>query len=282
MKISSVLAFILLMTARVYAQVPTVAKSCCAASALQTFAELGKDVTFVATHLEPLPFALENKLGKEITFPVNDGKAANAYLIKSAKKSDKWVFVIHEWWGLNDYIRLEADCISKELKDVNVIALDLYDGKLATTREKAGEYMQAADVARIESIIIGASDYVGEEAKIATIGWCFGGGWSHKTAILLADKVKACVIYYGMPIIEDVQLEKLKAPVLGIFAIQDGWINGKVVSDFEAAMKKNKKSLKVYSYDADHAFANPSNPKFNAEYTKDAWMKSMDFIKKNL
>ena len=48
-------------------------------------------------------------------------------------------------------------------------------------------------------MLLGSPDE-GEEANIATLGWCFGGGWSLKTAIQAKDKASACVIYYGSPV----------------------------------------------------------------------------------
>ena len=80
-----------------------------------------------------------------IKFKTTDAEDANAYLVKAKKKSNKWLFVYQEWWGLNDNIKKQADAFYKELGgQVNVLAIDMYDGKLATTPEDAGKYMQGA------------------------------------------------------------------------------------------------------------------------------------------
>ncbi len=256
--------------------------TCCQASSIKAFADLANDISFVLTHEEPLPFTLENPKGTNITFEVKGGEEGKAYYIKGAKNNSKWIFVFQEWWGLNDYIRQESDKLHEAFPDMHIFAIDLYDGKVATTREEASSYMQNASADRIEKLILAASDFSGGSSRIGTIGWCFGGAWSNKAAVILSQKCKAAVMYYGMPIKDEAQIKMIKAPVLGIFADQDGWITPKVVNEFKDLMIKNGKSVEIYGYDGHHAFANPSNPKYNKEFSQDAWAKSINFIKKNL
>jgi carboxymethylenebutenolidase len=256
--------------------------SCCSASSVTEFANLGKDLSFVLTHEEPLPYVLQNPSGTTTTFPITGESDGQGYYIKGSKTSTKWIFVIQEWWGLNDYIRNEAEKLHKAFPDAHILALDMYDGKTATKREEAAALMQAAKPERLEKIILNAAIFAGKDAKIATIGWCFGGAWSNKAAVLLGEKAVATVMYYGMPVNDIAQLSDIKAPILGVFAEMDGWISPKVVEDFKSNMQKANKSLELHTYAADHAFANPSNPKFNKEFAEDAWAKSVAFIKKHL
>lgn len=245
------------------------------------FASLSEDASFRAKHENPLPFRLQEQTGEMISYKTPDGKTASAYLIKAKNETDDYLFVIHEWWGLNDYIKKEAQRLAQELGNVNVIALDLYDGKVATTQEQAGQYMQAVSEDRAKAIINGALQYAGEEADIATIGWCFGGGWALQTAIMAGDRAEAAVMYYGMPEQNVERLKKLQAPVLGIFASQDKWISPKVVEEFKQNVDKAGKELTVKSYDADHAFANPSNPKYKEAYAQEAHKMAVAFLQKN-
>jgi carboxymethylenebutenolidase len=67
--------------------------------------------------------------------------------------------------------------------------------------------------------------------------------------------------------------------VLGIFGNKDQWINPTVVNDFVSDMKKAGKKLEVYRYEADHAFANPSNPIYDKPATEDAYKHVYDFLK---
>lgn len=257
--------------------------ACCSKpGATETFAMLTHDKKFVASHLEPLPFTLTNELGSDITFKTPDGSTGHAYEIKAQKSTNNYVFVFQEWWGLNDYIKQESERIFKTLGNANVIAIDLYDRKVASTRDSAAKYMKEMTKERAEAIIKGALDYAGEKANVATIGWCFGGGWSLQASMLAGAKARACVMYYGMPEEDESKLLNLFSPVLFIWATQDQWINKNVVTKFQATMQRAEKKLEVKKYNADHAFANPSNPKYNKPYAEDAFAASMKFIKKHL
>jgi len=142
--------------------------------------------------------------------------------------------------------------------------------------------MQSVKSERAENIIKGILKYARNDANIYTTGWCFDGGWSLQTSLLAGDKSKACVVYYGMPEKNLENLKNLKSPVYFVWPMQDKWINKEVVSKFENNMKTLNKSLLVKSFDADHAFANPSNPKFNKEFFALAFIEAMDFIKANI
>ncbi|PWJ38497.1 dienelactone hydrolase family protein [Sediminitomix flava] len=247
--------------------------------AIDNFATLTEDKDFRMAHELPRAITTEGT-GEMITYTVKGGGEANAYLIKSAQASDKYLFVIHEWWGLNDHIKAEAETLAKALKDVNVIALDIYDGKVATTREDAGKYMRSVSKERGQAIVEGAIKYAGKKAEIATIGWCFGGGWSLQSALLAKKQTVGCVIYYGMPETDASKLKGLNSDVLGIFAAKDKWITPEVVGKFEESMKSLDKGCQIEMYeDADHAFANPSSPRYVEKDAQDANAKAVAYLK---
>ena len=256
-------------------------RSCCETATSQ-FASFTSDARFTAAHLAPEPLSFTPQTGSFISIKTLDGKDARVFEVKAARDTRNFVLMIHEWWGLNDYIRREAENLQKELGDATVLAVDMYDGNVATTPEQAGAYMKAVDEKRARAIISGVLNSLPADARIGTIGWCFGGGWSMQTTLMAEQRAKACVIYYGMPEMDGEKLSALAAPVLGIFGKKDQWISPKVVADFQSAMKKAKKNLTVKSYDAEHAFANPSNPKHNAKAAADSHKRALAFFKKNL
>ncbi len=241
---------------------------------------LATNTDFSGGHDAPLPYTYAGA-GKTIEFKTPDGKTGKGFEIKSATTSNNYLFVIHEWWGLNDYIKQEAAQYAKDLPGVNIIALDLYDGQVAATPEEAGKYMQAVKTDRAQAIIKGAMQHAGPNAKVASVGWCFGGGWSLQTALLAGPKAVGCVLYYGMPEKDVAKLETLNTDVLGIFASQDKWINPEVVAQFQKDIAAAKKKATIKSYDADHAFANPSNPKYNKTFGDDAHALSVAYLRKN-
>ncbi|HND88004.1 MAG TPA: dienelactone hydrolase family protein [Saprospiraceae bacterium] len=235
-------------------------------AAIEDFAAFAKDPDFRAAHATPVPTDSVFR-GKIVTFPVDGGPKGRAYFVKSKKKTHKYLLMIHEWWGLNPNTKKEADMWSEEL-GINVLAIDLYDGKVTANPEEAGKLMQANDRNRSAAIILGAARHAGKKADFRTIGWCFGGGWSLQASLLLKDRSKACVMYYGMPEKDISKLKMLSPDVLFIHASKDKWITDEVVATFEQDMKSAGKSLSVRRYDADHAFANPSGPRYHGPSAK--------------
>ncbi len=254
----------------------------CHTTPTEKFALFAQDEDFNMSHPNPLPYIHQSEVGKMITFKAPDGKEANGYLLMAKKKTNNWIFVFQEWWGLNDHIKRESEKLYDDLGNVNVLAIDMYDGKLATTREDAGKFMGEFKQDRGNSIVKGAIDYAGKNAKIGTIGWCFGGGQSIQASLTAGKQAAACVIYYGMPESDVERLKTLNADVLNIWPTQDQWINKEMMDKFEANMKAAGKNLTTKAYDADHAFANPSNPKFNPEFTADAYKNTLEFFKARL
>ena len=110
------------------------------------------------------------------------------------------VIMIHEWWGLNDNIRAMAERLAAE--GYIVLAIDLFGGQAATNPEAARQLMLRAveNRASVTTNIEQAYAFVSETAgapRVASLGWCFGGGWSLNTAMLFPEDLDAAVIYYG-------------------------------------------------------------------------------------
>jgi carboxymethylenebutenolidase len=257
-------------------------KSCCDTEKDKSFTAFSNQKEFLDTHQIPEKFTLKDAIGKMITFKTKDGKTANAYFVKSTQKTNKYIFVFHEWWGLNDFIKKESDELQKKLGAVNILAIDLYDGNVAKNREEAAKYMQSVNKERAFDIIKGAIDYVGKHAEVGTLGWCFGGGWSLQASIMLGKHGKACVMYYGIIENTPATFKNLDAPVLGIFATKDAWITPTIVQNLEKNLKDAGKQIIAKSFDADHAFANPSNSSFNEKATNEAKKLTIKFFKENL
>jgi carboxymethylenebutenolidase len=234
---------------------------------------------FAAMHPSPIAVHPENLLGKMMSFEAADGKQANAYFIAAKKKTNKYLIVIQEWWGLNENVKMESDKYYADLGDVNVIAVDMYDGKVAATPDSAMKLMRGADMGRMTAIIQGAIKYAGSNAAIYSVGWCFGGMWSLQTAILAGPQAKGTVMYYGRPETNMDKLKSIQCDVIGFFGNLDQSPSPTMVNDFEKNMKEAGKNLAVNRYEAGHGFANPSNPTYNAAAKADAYAKAIAFLK---
>lgn len=244
-------------------------------------AQLARDPAFQRLHPSPLPFTYVGA-GEMITFSTPDGQSANGFLLKAKKPSNKWLLVYQEWWGLNDNIKQQAEEFYNDLQDVNVLAADMYDGKVATEPAEAGKLMSSASKDRLASIMKGAIAYAGPKAEIASVGWCFGGMLSLQSALLEGQKAKGCVMYYGRPEQDVNKLKTLDTDVIGFFGTQDKGITPESVKMFEENMQKAGKKLTVKMYDAGHGFANPSNPVYNKEATADAYKLAVAYLKRKL
>ncbi len=119
-------------------------------------------------------------------------------------------------------------------------------------------------------------------ADFRTLGWCFGGTWSLQATLLLGDRARACVVYYGMPERDVERLRSLKTDVLFVHAKRDRWITDELVSSFAESMRAAGKMLHLREYDADHAFANPTGQRYHEPSAREARAAVLEYLKKSL
>jgi carboxymethylenebutenolidase len=196
------------------------------------------------------------------------------------------VVMIHEWWGLNDNIKDMANMLAKE--GYVVLAVDLY-GEVATDPGRAMELSSSVRNNPEEAVanMQGAVNYLGSlenvnSSRIASLGWCFGGGQSLQLALNSEEHpLAATVIYYGNLVNATESLSKIKWPVLGIFGDQDQSIPVDSVMQFEQALNEIGITNEIYIYPGvGHAFANPSGDNYAPKETADAWKKTLVFLEK--
>ncbi len=194
--------------------------------------------------------------------------------------------VIHEWWGLNDWVKEQARKLAA--KGYVALAVNLYRGKSTADPEVAHELARGMPQDRAIRDLEAAFDYLASRAdvnpnRIGSIGWCMGGGLSLQLAVH-EPKLAACVVNYGAMPTEPADIEKIHAPVLGNFGALDRGITPEAVRAFESAMQKAGKSIDVKIYEgAGHAFENPNDKSgYRPEATKDAWARVTAFLAKTL
>jgi len=196
------------------------------------------------------------------------------------------IIVIHEWWGLNDWVKENA----KKFADKGYIALaiDLYRGQVATDQDAAHELMRGLPEDRVTRDLQAAFAYLVsrsdvQQNKIGSIGWCTGGGYSLQAALNIPE-LSACVVNYGRLVSDAEMIDKINCPILGIFGAKDRGIPVKDVEAFKAASNKAGKSIAVQIYqNSGHAFINENSAKaYNASDAKNAWEKTFAFFEKNL
>ncbi len=193
------------------------------------------------------------------------------------------MIVIHEWWGLNDWVKEQAEKLAAE--GYVALAVDLYRGKAASDPEEAHELMRGLPQDRALKDLKAAFDYLDarpdiKKGGIGAIGWCMGGGLAVQFAVH-EPRLRACVVNYGALPTDPGDLQNIGAPILGNFGADDKGITPADVKAFEQAMTKLKKFVNLKIYDnAGHGFENQNNTDaYRQEPAIDAWNRTILFLK---
>ncbi len=197
------------------------------------------------------------------------------------------VILIHENRGLNEHIRDVARRVASQ--GFVVLGVDQLSRKGGTASfespDKAREAIQILTDDQVIGDLDAAHNYLQSHAtvrkgQIAVMGFCWGGQRSflYSTA---NPNLKAAVVFYGSTPAEE-RLQKIQCPVLANYGETDQRITSQVPAT-EAAMKKFGKSFdpKIYP-GAAHAFFNDTGANYNEAAAKDAWTRTIQFLKKSV
>jgi carboxymethylenebutenolidase len=226
--------------------------------------------------------------GAAVDYATIGGKPVTGYLARPVEGAENApaLIVIHEWWGLNDNIRQVTERLAGE--GYTALAVDLYLGDVADNPKQAVQYMQGlmGDVDTANENLRAAFAYLENEAgapRIGVVGWCLGGQWSLRTALLMPEQIDAAVIYYGSLNTDPDALATLQMPVMGNFAENDPLIPLDSVEAFRSTLEAQGKDVDVKVYTgAKHAFSNPSGTAYDAKAAADAWQRTTGFFAAHL
>ncbi len=240
-------------------------------------------VMFVIAAMSVLSLAAPSK---SVTYKSGDDAVSGVLYTPQGKGPFPAIVVIHEWWGLNDWVKNQASKLADQ--GYITLAIDLYRGKVATTPEVAHELMRGVPEDRANRDLRAAVEFLKSQAnvnktRLGSIGWCMGGGYSLDVA-LQEPELAADVINYGHLATETSSLKKINAPILGLFGGKDQGITPDDVHAFEKQMKALGKQVDIHIYpDAGHGFENPVNKDgYRADDAADAWKRTVDFFATNL
>lgn len=220
---------------------------------------------------------------QSVTIKTASGADTSAVVAYPEQDNAPTLLLIHEWWGLNDQIKSVAREFAQQ--GFLTVAVDMYNGKSATEAKDAKALMQGLNQNWANQAVVAWVSWLKNNPKgngrVGTCGWCFGGGWSLNTSLL--TKVDATVIYYGNVKKTAAELATLESPVLGHFGTLDKNIDEKMVGGFEKALDAaGKHNYTHHWYTANHAFANPSGARYDADDAALAWSRTLAFLHKNL
>jgi len=227
--------------------------------------------------------------GEWVTYDAGAGGPVSAWVVYP-ERSDKApvVVVIHEIYGLTDWIRAVADQLAAE--GFIAIAPDLLSGKgpdgagtASFDRQGAVSAIRALEWSEVVRRLNGAAHYAMELPAalpaFATIGFCWGGSTSFRYATAQPALGAAVVYYGGAPAAED--LPNITAPVLGLYGGDDARVNATI----EPAEAEMIRLDKVYEYQifegAGHGFLRQQSGRdgANMRATEKAWPKTVTFLK---
>ena len=215
--------------------------------------------------------------------------AATGYLVTpEGAGAHPAVILIHEWDGLNDRVRQVADALADE--GYVALAADLYSGRTGSNREENMALVQearanpAALIANLNAAVgfLRARDDV--TGKVATMGWCFGGGVALSYA-LGGDQHDGTAIFYGSLVTDPDSLAALDHEIYGTFAGQDQGIPPFQVEAFVAALREAGVPNDVHVYDAvNHGFWLwvDDDPGVRAAPALDAWTRLKAYLARTL
>ncbi|MFL5815091.1 MAG: dienelactone hydrolase family protein [Bdellovibrionia bacterium] len=224
-----------------------------------------------------------------------------------AKGSLPLVLVVHEWWGKTEYPEMRARKIADEL-GYAALAVDLFgEGKTGTTppeaTELAGPFYKdpMIGVKLLQQFAAAAptaakkAGFSIDSAKIAAIGYCFGGSQVLNLAraggLTGKEKLLGVVSFHGALESSLKAKSPIKPQILVLTGAADPMVDAKKVEEFKEEMKKDKAQFDVISYPgAKHAFTNQKATElgnkykmpiaYNAEADADSWQKMKTFLSK--
>lgn len=206
--------------------------------------------------------SLHAQTAQEVAYPAGTETVHGLLYLPAGGGAHPALVVVHEWWGLNDWVKEQAQDFARQ--GYVTLAVDLYGGQVTTNPQTAYHLMSTLSKQRSVDNLMGAVAFLSHRKdvnphRIGAIGWCMGGGYAAQLAI--ADpNLRAVVINYGELPTNRAELGRIHAAVLGNFGGQDQVITPADVHAFEASMKSLGKNIDVKIYpDAGHAFQNPNN-----------------------
>lgn len=226
--------------------------------------------------------AFQKELEKAVKYPSGKESVEAYFSVPAGNGPFPALIVIHEQWGLNDWIRTNANALAN--KGYAALAIDLYRGKSTQKLDEAQLLMQGLSNDRVIKDMQAAYTYLQNNPKvdkkrIGIIGWGMGGGYALQ-AVTVLPKLKAAVMNYGGLFPDITNVKKITCPLLGIFGETDRSIPVMDVQYFDESLKEAKKVKKIIIYrNVGHAFMNPSNKEvYNAEITERAWREIFKFL----
>ena len=218
-----------------------------------------------------------------------DNEAAQGYVsVPEGEGPFPAVILIHEWNGLVDRVREMADAMAAE--GYVALAADLYSARTGTSQEENLALMREtqAKPERVIANLDAAARYLRSRedvtGRIATMGWCFGGGIALSYAIG-GETHEGTAIFYGSLVTDPEILAAIDHEIYGTFAEMDTGIPPDTVNEFVEALRSAGVENDVHIYDeVNHGFwlRVDGDPEVREGPARDAWQRVQAYLKRTL
>ena len=197
------------------------------------------------------------------------------------------VVMLHEWWGLNQEITLLADALAAE--GYVVFVPDAYRGRVTSQIPRALYLRLGTPEDQVTSDLDAALAYLlsrpdVDPERVASLGFCFGGGHSLLLSLRHPETIPLTIVYYGDVIGDPATLAPLAKSrgVLGSFGENDQQIPVAEVAACEQALNTLGIPNEVTIYPGvGHALLNAENYD-QAGPGGEAWQQTLDFLAQSL
>ena len=229
-----------------------------------------------------VPHQLRMPKTRMVTFQRGTERVTGFLALPRDRGRHRAIIAIHEWWGLNKWVREQATNLAS--KAYVVLAIDLFEGKVTVNRSEARTLKRDLSEDRAIRDMKVAFNYLADRPEvdskhIGALGWSMGGSLALQLAIH-EPRLAACVVNYGSLPTNPVDIRRIDAQVLGIFGSLDRMIPLGKIRAFEQCMIAENKLVDIKIYDgAGHAFENPANKSgYRREAAADAWFRTLAFF----
>jgi len=260
----------------------------------RTFIVLAATALVLAFYLPA--FAAARIEGKTVTYKAGD-VVLKGYLAfdKNIKGERPGVLIVHEWWGLNDYVRKRVQMLAK--MGYTALALDMYGrGMQATHPDDAGKFAAAVmkNTSVEEGRFMAALEFLKKQKtvdpeRIAAIGYCFGGGVVLHMARQGVNLQGVASFHGSLATAKPAQPGVIKAKILVLNGDADKFTTSEQIEAFKQEMKNAGADFQFISYPgAMHSFTNPDADNYakkfnmpvgyNADADKKSWAELDKFL----
>ena len=217
--------------------------------------------------------------GRIITFETPDGRWGRAYAVDAQPDGDEYILLFTNGTGLNANMKYLADRFARDIGNIHVYLVDLYDAKVADTPEEFTKLETGLSSSRSEAIVKGIMDFIAQSAEVGLIGYGSGAKWAMQAGMMAENRVQGIVLFNEIPSIDPDNLVMLDSDVLAVMAMPEDEMNMERINKFKDLMNEVDYDLIVERYDS--SGGQPLND-FKDGPLEDAYERAFVFLQRRI